>query len=99
RATCWSRSAPVLEYSTALAASVPATSPANPANMSTFVLTPAPTNPSHIPADVRIPSLASPMCGRTHSVILPVTTLILQSTRDPHVEGCYFLPDSPLMDS
>src|SRR6266550_4397589 len=47
---CWSRSARSLEYSTAPMASVPATSPANPPNMSTPALTPAPANPSHIEA-------------------------------------------------
>jgi len=50
-------------------ASVPATSPANPANISTLELTPAPANPSQIPADVRIPSLASGICGRIHPAI------------------------------
>ena len=54
-------------------ASVPATSPANPANSSTLELTPAPANPSQIPADVRMPSLASGMCGRTHPKTLLAT--------------------------
>jgi hypothetical protein len=47
-------------------ASVPATSPANPAKNSTCEPTPAPANPSQIPADVRMPSLASGKCGRIH---------------------------------
>ena len=51
-------------------ASVPATSPANPANTSTLEVTPAPANPSQIPADVRIPSLAYGTWGRTHAAIL-----------------------------
>jgi hypothetical protein len=50
-------------------ASVPATIPTNPANISTPELTPAPANPSQIPADVRIPSLDSGTRGRTHSTI------------------------------
>jgi len=37
--------------------------------MSTPGLTPAPANPSQIPADVRIPSLASGTCGRIHPAI------------------------------
>src|SRR5215470_12828289 len=88
-ATCWSCSAPVLEYSAAPAASVPARSPANPANMSTFVLTPAPANPSHIPADVRIPSLASGTCGRIHSVILPAAPVIITSPLDPSIRPAH----------
>ena len=60
-------------------ASVPATSPANPANMSTLEPTPAPANPSQIPAEVKIPSLDSGTCGRTHSVILPAAPLTINS--------------------
>ena len=44
-AACRSCSARSLEYSTVPMASVPATSPANPANNSTLELTPAPANP------------------------------------------------------
>src|SRR5215472_4930871 len=76
---CWSSSARNLEYSTAPMASVPATSPANPAKMSTPELTPAPANPSHIPAEVRMPSLASGTCGPTHSAILPAAPLTIDS--------------------
>src|SRR6185369_4828326 len=76
---CWSRSARSLEYSTAPMASVPATSPANPPNMSTLELTPAPANPSHIPAEVKMPSLASGTCGPTHSTILPPTPFTIDS--------------------
>ena len=61
-------------------ASVPATSPASPANSSTPELTPAPANPSQIPADVRMPSLASGMCGRIHPKTLIAA---LQPTRLP----------------
>ena len=61
-------------------ASVPATSPANPPNMSTLELTPAPANPSHIPAEVRIPSLASGTCGPTHSTILPAAPFIIEAS-------------------
>src|SRR6185312_3419798 len=63
-AACRSCSARSLEYSTVPIASVPATSPAKPANASTLELTPAPANPSQIPADVRMPSLASGTRGR-----------------------------------
>src|SRR5690348_6235069 len=59
-------------------ASVPATSPANPANMSTPEPTPAPANPSHIPAEVRMPSLASGTCGPSHSTILPAAPFTAQ---------------------
>jgi hypothetical protein len=60
---CRSFSARSLEYSTEPIATVPATSPANPAKTRTPVLTPAPANPSQRPAEVRMPSLASGRCG------------------------------------
>jgi hypothetical protein len=60
-------------------ASVPATSAANPANISTPELTPAPANPSQIPADVRMPSLASGICGRTRPKTLLATSSGLAS--------------------
>src|SRR5690242_10675733 len=77
---CWSRSARSLEYSTAPMASVPATSPANPPKMSTLEPTPAPANPSHIPAEVRMPSLASGTYGPTQSAILPAAPFIMEAS-------------------
>src|SRR6478672_6240980 len=87
---CWSRSARSLEYSTAPMASVPATSPANPPKMSTLEPTPAPANPSQIPAEVRMPSLASGTCGPTHSAILraaPFTAAASAGLRGDALEG------------
>src|SRR5215469_2120795 len=57
--------------------------------MSTFVPAPAPANPSLIPADVRIPSLASGTCGRTHSVILPATPFIIKSPLDSSIRPAH----------
>src|SRR5690348_150569 len=87
---CWSRSARSLEYSTAPMASVPATSPANPPKMSTLEPTPAPANPSQIPAEVRMPSLASGTCGPTHSTIwraVPFTAAASAGLRGDALEG------------
>jgi hypothetical protein len=69
-------------------ANVPATSPANPANISTLARTPAPANPSQIPADVRIPSLASGTCGRIHPAILgpPFSRLASPAADDVEVD-------------
>src|SRR5689334_11080649 len=77
---CWSRSARSLEYSTAPMASVPATSPANPPNLSTLPLPDALPISSHIPAEVRMPSLASGTCGPTHSTILPAAAFIIEAS-------------------
>src|SRR5689334_24277277 len=77
---CWSRSARSLEYSTAPMASVPATSPANPPNLSTLPLPDALPISSHIPAEVRMPSLASGTCGPTHSTILPAAAFIIAAS-------------------
>ena len=58
----------------------PGHQPGEPGEEQHAELTPAPANPSQIPADVRMPSLASGMCGRTHPKTLLAT---LSPTRPP----------------